>query len=283
MAPSELPARPNLEQLRKRAKDLLRAARSDDSAAVRRFRAPPSGQRIRLQLADALAVIAQEQGFPSWAKLKAHVEGIAVAEPAPASVRADAALPPRVRRRSRRRGPRQMPGIRYIRELRAAVVEAARQGDPFPFIFGPPIGPLGRSIQAPLRAALVASGDLPLVVNVLLRGAEHPKARVRAECAHAMDWLADERCLTALLRLVDDPVPRVRWFAVHALACDDCKLTPLPRCPDVVPLLVSKATADPNERVRRGAQGALRLLMAREDSAAAHATLAEHAGLRLWL
>jgi hypothetical protein len=162
--------------------------------------------------------------------------------------------------RPRRGGPHQMPGVRFIRDLSAAVVQAAAQGEPYPFIFAPPLGPLRAAVQRPLRDALRASGELPLVIDVLLRGAEHPNPRIRFECAHAMDWLADERCLPILLRLVNDPVPRVRWMAMHSLACDDCKLTPLPSCAEVLPLLTSRATTDPNARVRRQAQDALRLL-----------------------
>jgi hypothetical protein len=48
--PSGLPARPSLEQLRKRAKDLLRAARVGDSAALERFRA--AGVRRRSGVDD---------------------------------------------------------------------------------------------------------------------------------------------------------------------------------------------------------------------------------------
>ena len=266
MAPNEPPRRPNLEQLRKRAKDLLRAARDHDPAAIGRFHAQLAGHRIRLQLAEALAVVAREHGFPSWTRLKAYVDNPGKAEVGVAPVQANPIRPPRLGRRTRRRGPRQMPGIRCIQELRAAVVDAARQGEPFPFIFGPPLGPLRASVQGPLRQALVRSGDLPLVVDVLLRGAEHPNPRIRAECAHALDWLADERCLPTLLRLVNDPVPRVRWFAIHSLGCHECKLTPLPDCPEVVPLLVSKATADPNAHVRRHAQETLRWFSAVHDA-----------------
>jgi hypothetical protein len=266
MAPNELPYRPNLEQLRKRARDLLRAARDRDPAALGRFQAQLAGRRNRVQLAEALAVVARESGFPSWTRLKTYVENLGKAEVEVASVRADPIRPSRMGRGSRRRGPKQMPGIRYIQDLRAAVVDAARQGEPFPFIFGPPLGPLRAAVQGPLRQALVRSGDLPLVVNVLLRGAEHPNPRIRAECAHAMDWLADERCLPSLLRLVNDSVPRVRWFAIHSLACDDCKLSPLPDCPEVVPLLVSKASADPRTRVRRQAQETLRRFSAVHDA-----------------
>jgi hypothetical protein len=53
---------------------------------------------------------------------------------------------------------------------------------------------------------------------------------------------------------------------MHALACDDCKLTPLPDCPEILPLLVSKATADPNARVRRHAQETLRWFSTGHDA-----------------
>jgi len=265
MAPYELPHRPNLEQLRRRAKDLLNAARDHDPAAIGRFQAQLAGRRIRPQLAEALAVVAREYGFPSWTRLKAYVDNPGRAEVEVAAVQANPSRPPRMGRRSRWRGPRQMPGVKHIQELCAAVVDAARQGEPFPFIFGPPLGPLRRSVQVSLRQALVGSGDLPLVVDVLLRGAEHPNPRIRAECAHALDRLADERCLPTLLKLVNDPVPRVHWFAVHSLACDDCKLMLLPDCPEVVPLLVSKATAVSLARVQRHAQETLRWFSAVHD------------------
>ncbi len=155
-----------------------------------------------------------------------------------------------------------MPSRASVQQLHAAVVAAARTGEPFPFIFAPPLGPLSRGMQLPLRQALVTNGDLSMVVDVLLRGAEHPSPKVRAECAHAMDWLADARCLPALLRLADDPVPRVRWFALHALACNDCKPTPLPSCAGIVPLLAAKAATDSSTRVRRRAADALRLVSA---------------------
>jgi hypothetical protein len=259
MAPNELPPRPSAEQLRKRAKDLLKAARSANPDAIGRLQSQQySGRTAPFQLADALRVIALEYGFPSWAKLKAYVDAVR-------SRRVDVAQAPLLHaetgRQFRRRGPRQMPGRRYIQELRAGVVQAARQnGEPFPFIFAPPLGPLRSAVQLPLREALVESGDHSVVVDVLLRGADHPNPRVRAECAHAMDWLADERCSSVLLRLADDPVPRVRWFAMHSLVCDDCKLTPLPGCPGVIPLLLWKSKDDPSERVRRRATETLRLL-----------------------
>src|SRR5579863_1133957 len=53
----QLPEKPNLEYLKKQAKELLRAN--------------PRGK-----LADAQHTLANDYGFPTWAKLKAHVEAL---------------------------------------------------------------------------------------------------------------------------------------------------------------------------------------------------------------
>ena len=67
----------NLEQQRKLAKDLIRAARDGDSAAIARIRtvrsdaaAPPRS----LKLADAQLAVAREGGFESWPKLVADLQ-----------------------------------------------------------------------------------------------------------------------------------------------------------------------------------------------------------------
>jgi uncharacterized protein len=65
-----LPARADLDQLRHRAKDLLRAARAGDPDAARRFAAPAAPTT----LAGAQLVVAREHGFASWARLRAEVE-----------------------------------------------------------------------------------------------------------------------------------------------------------------------------------------------------------------
>jgi hypothetical protein len=68
---SRLPASPSLEQLRRQAKELLRAHRDGDGEAVRRFRAVASRAA---GLADAQFVIAREYGFENWPALKHHLE-----------------------------------------------------------------------------------------------------------------------------------------------------------------------------------------------------------------
>ena len=75
---SRLPSRPSLEQLRKQAKELLRAYRGGDSSAVAQLRAAkpglssPDGQHPAT-LGDAQFALAKEYGFESWPKLKRHI------------------------------------------------------------------------------------------------------------------------------------------------------------------------------------------------------------------
>jgi HEAT repeat protein len=104
-----------------------------------------------------------------------------------------------------------------------------------------------------LRALLVEHGNLQQVVELALRGLEHRNPKVRYNCAHALDWLGDDRCVAALVELLNDPVPRVRAIALHALQCDECKLSPPERRPDLVHLATDWAAHDPSRRVRQAA------------------------------
>src|SRR5262249_47939727 len=82
MTATQLPERPNLDQLKRQAKDLLRAARSGDSAALERFRILPAFghlsnadlARRTLALHDAQSAIAREHGYDSWNALRERVE-----------------------------------------------------------------------------------------------------------------------------------------------------------------------------------------------------------------
>ena len=66
----DLPARPDLTQLRHQAKDLLRAAKGGDPGALTRIGAVSD----RTTLASAQLAVAREYGFASWPKLKREVE-----------------------------------------------------------------------------------------------------------------------------------------------------------------------------------------------------------------
>lgn len=66
-----LPGRPDLDQLRRRAKELRDAAKVGEPAARNRFAAYVNGP---VTLAAAQLVIAREHGFASWARLKAAID-----------------------------------------------------------------------------------------------------------------------------------------------------------------------------------------------------------------
>lgn len=71
-----LPASPDLEQLRRRARELLRAVRTRQPAALARVRQVFPEPPAPFTLAHAQCVIAREHGHPSWPKLKAYVERV---------------------------------------------------------------------------------------------------------------------------------------------------------------------------------------------------------------
>jgi ankyrin repeat protein len=69
----QLPAKPNLEHLKRQAKELLRNFNQGKPAAVERFRLL-SSLPASPKLADAQHVIACDYGFATWSQLKEHVE-----------------------------------------------------------------------------------------------------------------------------------------------------------------------------------------------------------------
>ncbi len=74
----------NLEQQKKRAKDLARAFKAGDADALARFsrhhprytRESPDDNRSLGTLSEAQLVIARELRLPSWPKLKSHIEAL---------------------------------------------------------------------------------------------------------------------------------------------------------------------------------------------------------------
>src|SRR3984957_509516 len=85
MPDRELPARPNLEQYKKQAKDLVKSfalGNLDSLALIKRyhprFHTLPDAdiQKAPFALTDAQLVIAREHGFESWPKFARHVETV---------------------------------------------------------------------------------------------------------------------------------------------------------------------------------------------------------------
>src|SRR4051812_43829594 len=78
-----IPDRPNLEQYRKQAKELLRAAKAGEQPALARMHknhphlreaVTRERQAHKFALADAQLVIAREHGHPSWPVFAKQVE-----------------------------------------------------------------------------------------------------------------------------------------------------------------------------------------------------------------
>jgi Domain of unknown function (DUF1835) len=121
----------NLEQQRKRAKELLAAARSGDSDALERIRASAAlDPTVALKLADAQRAIAREQRFETWAELKRHVEAMTRAREAIGS----GAVEPLD-------GDRRTLHVRCGSDIREALLQAGFEGDfyehSYPYLIGP--------------------------------------------------------------------------------------------------------------------------------------------------
>lgn len=79
MSTRRLPPQPNLEQLRKQAKDLLNRYSVGDPAAIAevlQFERQPDPSSFALH--DAQRVLARSYGFKSWPAMKAFVDGVNV-------------------------------------------------------------------------------------------------------------------------------------------------------------------------------------------------------------
>jgi ankyrin repeat protein len=74
-----LPEQPNLEQLRKQAKELLQEFRAGVPSAIAEVNQFERNADSRFALSDAQRVIARIYGFASWPKLKAFVDGANIA------------------------------------------------------------------------------------------------------------------------------------------------------------------------------------------------------------
>ena len=125
---SELPGRPNIDQLRRQARELLRAAADGQPAALARIRAISE----RVSLSAAQLAVAREYGFASWPALHAEVE------------RRLAELPPRQEGTGR-------AGTRWSFGGAAAVETAAGMLYPGALVAGPG--------HAALDALLMPSGE----------------------------------------------------------------------------------------------------------------------------
>lgn len=192
---------PNLEHLKNQARRFLKAYRAGDPEPRERVRTISSTREFKL--ADAQFVVARGYGFSSWTALKAHVETVRAA--------------PKVQLSPRRR---------FVSELAERLVRLAQGRDLKSLAVG--VSRLSLRDILDVRAWLLETNQHAALVDGSLAGLRSQNARVRYDCAGALDHLADERCAEPLWLLLSDPVPRVRRAALHSLSCEACKIVPLP-------------------------------------------------------
>ena len=92
----------------------------------------------------------------------------------------------------------------------------------------------------------------------LIWGLEHDNAVVRRCCLEFLDQHPSEQATAAIVGCLDDPVPRVRWHAVHALLCDECKPGMSYVTDDVLNQVRRIADSAPSEKVRAQANYGLK-------------------------
>jgi HEAT repeat protein len=94
--------------------------------------------------------------------------------------------------------------------------------------------------------------------DALCEGLDDPNPKVRWWCIQLLDHVPDRRAITAIARLLTDPVPRVRRNAAHALGCVTCKPDWCEDLPaQITADLEELATNDRNAKVRAEAKLAL--------------------------
>jgi hypothetical protein len=174
----------NFEQQGKRAKELLKAARSGDSEALARFKSPP-------KLAEAQHLIAQQLRFENWAELKHHISQMTRERE---SVLAQAELQPNAR--SPLDGDLRTLHIRCGSDLKLPLQKAGFGGDfyehNYPYLIGPVREGPGCFEQ---RARFLVDNyadcrDPPLQYETVLRGLERDEQRLHesAEYDRVVVW-----------------------------------------------------------------------------------------------
>jgi hypothetical protein len=96
-------------------------------------------------------------------------------------------------------------------------------------------------------------------VDALIWGLSHDSPVVRRCCLEFLDQHPNDGAIPHIVNCLGDPVPRVRWHAVHALICDACKPGVSYLSSDVLGRLRTMADEDPSPKVRSQAKWSLDL------------------------
>ena len=234
--PLHLPSRPNLAHLKREAKALLAAIRAGEEEPLLRLRTLFAAVTAETaKLAEVQTLLAREYGFASWTALGAAVEKRAL------QIRAKAA--------------RTAARTADAAELAEQWFTLAEAGDLD--VLWKAMGIGKHRSNAAREIMLRDRARYDRFVETIIAGLGHPNGRARFEYAHILDSFGDARCIAPLRVLMDDPVPRVRWMAMHALTCHDCNEATCPDDPKLIEEIIHHLHHDESIKVRRHAAIAL--------------------------
>ncbi|HEY6457978.1 MAG TPA: DUF1835 domain-containing protein [Steroidobacteraceae bacterium] len=203
----------NFEQQQKRAKELLKAARRGEDAALVRFTRTP------LKLAEAQYLIARELRFENWAALKRHAAMMAHERERMAESVVDAEL--------------RTLHIRCGSDLKESLQVAGLRGDFYEHSYPYVVGPVREGADAlPQRAQFIVDSYLPYSGNrqpvpefaQVLNGLEHDERQLH-ESAHyerVVIWSeADSYDQLVLIRLLGHYAQHRRPARLELINTDD--------------------------------------------------------------
>src|SRR5579871_142402 len=187
----QLPFRPNLEQLKKQAKAILRGQRAGDAQTLREIEEHhPRGKKAEpFALSAAQHVLAREYGFETWVKLKAHVAALESSPPSESLVNA----------------LRDAAG-------RGDLETVNRMLDGNPGIINEPGGP---GVRTALHQAVF--GKQEAAVRVLLERGADPNIRCEGDFATPLHFAAEKQLFPIIQLLVEHGADTVGEGDYHEL------------------------------------------------------------------
>jgi hypothetical protein len=233
-----LPSRPDLDQLRRQARELLRAAAAGEPAAITRIRVVSP----RLTLSAAQLALAREYGFRSWSALRAGAEIrrlAALAETGPLAGGAEPGLVPAFRDRWSFGGAgaiETLTGLLHVEGLVAGPAGVAGQGPASPSLFARLI-PSGSALEAAApgrpargdgdlareRAAMQAVAQIGDIAVVDDQGRPYALRRGATRTPPGIPWIDFEFPIDPV------PGPDTRWLELTGQSGTATRLLPSAR------------------------------------------------------
>ena len=105
-------------------------------------------------------------------------------------------------------------------------------------------------------------------IPLLKKGLRHDNKNVRIGCLRVLDHFYDESVFSELFSNLENNDPEIRMWAIHALACENCKEgESRPGEEFIIPLVIKMLLNDEDRKVRQMAAGMLGPSVFRSDLA----------------